>query len=71
MRALKIKAVLNGVGRLFDFSQSYNSELREKYLNTDSNTLDKEALQSDWIAVGKSLRNALDNYKKTDSCSVR
>jgi len=71
MRCSKMKTLLIGAGKLLDFSSSYNAELRKKYLETDSSVLDRDALQSDWVAVGRSLRNALDKYEKADSRTVR
>ena len=65
----KIHKMVIGAGRLFDFSQSYNSELRKKYLQAESRTLDNNALRSDWEKVGKAIKSALDKAK--DSNKIR
>jgi hypothetical protein len=60
----RIRNLLTGAGRLLDFSRSYDSSLRRKYLNTQSSVLDRAALGSDWRKVGNDIGKALADYEE-------
>lgn len=66
MKSQRLIQVMIGIGRLLDFSGSYNSELNRKYLKTKSSELDRNALMKDWMRVGNSLRSAMDKNKLSD-----
>ena len=66
MKSQRLIHVMIGIGRLLDFSGSYNSKLNRKYLKTKSSELDRNALMKDWIRVGNSLRSAMDQNKLSD-----
>lgn len=42
-----------------DIRGTYYEHIIDKYLNTPSEKLDKDALQSDWQAVGNDMKNAM------------
>lgn len=54
--------IVTGVGQILDITGSYGDGLYDKYLKTSSEQLDREALQSDWQAVGKDLAGAMESY---------
>lgn len=59
---MKIKYLsdfLNGAGQFLDICGRYDEHIIDKYLNTPSEKLDKDALQSDWQAVGNDMKNAM------------
>ncbi len=58
----KFKHILIGMGRLFDFGSSYNSISRTKPYTTPQEE-DFRALASDWNAVGKDIREAMEGIK--------
>lgn len=49
---------LEGIARLFDFQGT----LRRYNTATWNPSFDTRALQKDWFAVGKDLKNAIDSY---------
>lgn len=49
--------ILVGIGRLFDFSNSYRSH---KILSQS----DAQALSSDWRAVGNDIRGVMEEYEQ-------
>ena len=59
----KLIRIVVGAGRIFDFTNTYGQDLREKYLNTNSARLDRKAIMSDWSNVGKTIRTAMNKYK--------
>lgn len=71
MKSQRVAEVVIGIGRLFDFSGSYNLRLEKKYLRTDSRRLDQKALKGDWIKVGKSLKSAMEQCDLPKSNSIR
>lgn len=64
MKISKLNNIMVGAGRVLDISQSYNAELQKKYLDTSFSNLDRDALKSDWISVGNSLKNALREFRE-------
>jgi hypothetical protein len=56
---------LEGVARVFDFA---NSLQRYRYDKTEDEA-DKNALKSDWMAVGHDLRHAINFYERNHKAS--
>lgn len=63
---LKNKQVLSeffsGFGQVLDIRGTYYEHITDKYLNTPSEKLDRDALRSDWQAVGDDIRHAMAEY---------
>lgn len=62
MKYNRLKKMMVGAGRLFDFTQGYDSVLYNKYLNSDAKKLDNAALRSDWEKIGKDIRTAISKH---------
>ncbi|EFI34384.1 hypothetical protein Dthio_PD1736 [Desulfonatronospira thiodismutans ASO3-1] len=65
LRQDRLKRVAIGAGRIFDFAGSYDLDVCNKFLRTDSDTLDHDAVRSDWDQVGNDLKEALSREADT------
>ncbi len=65
LRKKRLKRLTIGAGRIFDFAGSYDVAVYNKFLRTDSDILDHEAVRSDWDKVGEDLKEALSSEADT------
>lgn len=63
----RMRNILSGVGRLFDFSLSYNQELQNKYLARPSSEIDRQGLASDWRRIGGDMQRALGRFEQNNA----
>ncbi|MDE7168705.1 MAG: hypothetical protein K2N67_00740 [Mucispirillum sp.] len=63
---IKIKSFISdffeGAGQLLDITGSYCEPVLKKYLHTPSYEIDNNDIRSDWEAVGKDIKSAMELY---------